>query len=206
MFYVNILFYNVTSVTILLSMMTLFINYKINCKMEIFMTIELKNESTGNVKKISYGINWFLLITAPVFGITLFKNKLNRSGLIMLIASILFFLEIIFFYICSSSFAAMYPYEMSTVQSNSSSLIHMYYLLDIDYDDILEFFLISSSILILFISCFSCFIAYNANKWIVKNYIYAGYKVSVTDILIRNLLKKDWGLSDDDFIKDNNIE
>lgn len=50
MFYVNILFYNVKSVTILLSMMTLFINYKINCKMEIFMTIELKNESTGNVK------------------------------------------------------------------------------------------------------------------------------------------------------------
>lgn len=41
------------------------------------MIIELRNEETGNVKKISHGINWFLLITAPIFGITLFKNKLN---------------------------------------------------------------------------------------------------------------------------------
>ena len=38
------------------------------------MIIELRNEETGNVKKISHGINWFLLITAPIFGITLFKK------------------------------------------------------------------------------------------------------------------------------------
>ena len=37
------------------------------------MTIELRNEETGNVKKINHGINWFLLITAPIFGITLFN-------------------------------------------------------------------------------------------------------------------------------------
>ena len=59
------------------------------------MTIELKNEETGDVKKIEHGINWFLLFTAPLFGITLFKNKLTRSGFIMLVASVLFLLGII---------------------------------------------------------------------------------------------------------------
>ena len=64
------------------------------------MTIELRHEETGNVKKINHGINWFLLITSPIFGITLFKNKLNRSGFIMLTASLLFFLGNIQFIFC----------------------------------------------------------------------------------------------------------
>ncbi len=99
------------------------------------MTIELRHEETGNVKKINHGINWFLLITAPIFGITLFKNKLNRSGFIMLTASLLFFLGIICFSIFSSSFASMYPYGTSQVQASPSFMMQVYYLLDIDYKD-----------------------------------------------------------------------
>ena len=99
------------------------------------MTIELRNEETGNVKKINHGINWFLLITSPIFGITLFKNKLNRSGFIMLTASLLFFLGIICFSIFSSSFASMYPYGTSQVQAYPSFMMQVYYLLDIDYKD-----------------------------------------------------------------------
>lgn len=166
------------------------------------MTIELRNEETGSVKKINHGINWFLLITAPIFGITLFRNKLSRSGLIMLIASVLFFLGIICFSIFSSSFASMYPYGTSQVQAAPSFMMQVYYLLDIDYKDVLEFFLASSALLLLFISCFSCFTAYNANKWIAENYRYEGYKVAAPNTLVRNLLKKDWGLTDDDFIEE----
>lgn len=166
------------------------------------MTIELRNEETGNVKKINHGINWFLLITAPIFGITLFKNKLNKTGVIMLAASVLFFLGIICFSIFSSSFASMYPYGGAPVQSSPSFMMQVYYLLDVDYKDVLEFFLISSGLLLVFILCFSCFTAYNANKWIVENYRYEGYKVAVSNSLVRNLLKKDWGLTDDDFIEE----
>ena len=142
------------------------------------MTIELRHEETGNVKKINHGINWFLLITSPIFGITLFKNKLNRSGFIMLTASLLFFLGIICFSIFSSSFASMYPYSTSQVQASPSFMMQVYYLLDIDYKDVLEFFLATSGFLLLFISVFSCYTAYNANKWIAENYRYAGYKVA----------------------------
>ena len=60
-----------------------------------------------------------------------------------------------------------------------------------------NFFLVSSACLILFISCFSCFTAYNANKWIAENYRYAGYKVIAPNTLVRSLLKKDWGLTDE---------
>lgn len=167
------------------------------------MTIEFRNEETGNVKKVNYGINWFLLFTAPIFGITLFKNKLNRSGFIMLIASLLFFLGIICFSIFSTSFASMYPYGTSQMQAASSFMMQLYYLLDIDYKDVLEFFLVSSAFLLLFISVFSCFAAYNANKWIAENYRYAGYKVIAPNTSVRSLLKKDWGLTDDDFIEEN---
>ncbi|MDE7315284.1 MAG: hypothetical protein K2N11_06225 [Mucispirillum sp.] len=167
------------------------------------MIIEFISEETGNVKKINYGINWFLLLTAPVFGITLFKNKLNRSGFIMLTASLLFFLGIICFSIFSSSFAGMYPYGTSQVQAAPSFMMQVYYLLDIDYKDVLEFFLVSSAFLLLFISVFSCFTAYNANKWIAENYRYEGYKVAAPNTIVRNLLKKDWGLTDDDFIEES---
>lgn len=168
------------------------------------MTIELKHEETGNVKKINHGINWFLFITAPIFGITLFKNKLNRSGFIMLTAGLLFFLGIICFSIFSSSFASMYPYGTSQVQAAPPFMMQLYYLLDIDYKEVLEFFLASSGFLLLFILVFSCFTAYNANKWIAENYRYAGYKVIAPNTLVRNLLKKDWGLTDDDFIAESN--
>ena len=167
------------------------------------MIIELRNEETGNVKKISHGINWFLLITAPIFGITLLKNKLNRSGFIMLITSALFVLGIICFSVFSSSYASLYPYAGEQVQPSASFVMQIYYLLDIDYEDVLEFFLVSSACLILFISCFSCFTAYNANKWIAENYRYAGYKVIAPNTLVRSLLKKDWGLTDDDFIEES---
>lgn len=167
------------------------------------MIIEFRNEETGNVKKVNYGINWFLLFTAPIFGITLFKNKLNRSGFIMLIASLLFFLGIICFSIFSTSFASMYPYGTSQMQAAPSFIMQLYYLLDIDYKDVLEFFLVSSAFLLLFISVFSCFAAYNANKWIAENYRYAGYKVIAPNTSVRSLLKKDWGLTDDDFIEEN---
>lgn len=163
------------------------------------MTIELKNEETGSVKKINHGINWFLLFTAPIFGITLFKNKLNKTGFIMLAASILFFLGILGFSLFSSSYASLYPYSAEPVQSSPSFMMQLYYLLDIDYKDVLEFFLVSSAFILLFILCFSCFTAYNANKWIVENYRYEGYKVAAPNTLVRNLLKKDWGLTDEDF-------
>lgn len=167
------------------------------------MTIEFRNEETGNVTKVNYGINWFLLFTAPIFGITLFKNKLNRSGFIMLIASLLFFLGIICFSIFSTSFASMYPYGTSQMQAAPSFIMQLYYLLDIDYKDVLEFFLVSSAFILLFISVFSCFAAYNANKWIAENYRYAGYKVIAPNTSVRSLLKKDWGLTDDDFIEES---
>ena len=75
--------------------------------------------------------------------------------------------------------------------------------IDIDYKDVLEFFLATSGFLLLFISVFSCFTAYNANKWIAENYRYAGYKVAAPNTLVRSLLKKDWGLTDDDFIEES---
>lgn len=165
------------------------------------MTIELKNEETGDVKKIEHGINWFLLFTAPLFGITLFKNKLTRSGFIMLVASVLFLLGIICFGAFTSSFANLYPYA-SQVQAAPSFLMQLYYLLDIDYKDVLEFFLASSGILFLFILVFSGYTAYNSNKWISENYRLAGYKVVTNNTLVRNLLKGDWGLTDDDFVKE----
>ena len=71
-----------------------------------------------------------------------------------------------------------------------------------NYKDVLEFFLASSGILFLFILVFSGYTAYNSNKWISENYRLAGYKVVTNNTLVRNLLKRDWGLTDDDFVKE----
>ena len=164
------------------------------------MVIELKNEQTNDVKKIYHGINYFLLFTAPIFGITLFKNKLKRSGVLMLIASVLLVLSIIIFASFTSSHASMYPYGNVPVSDTSSFLVNFYYLLDIDYEDVFEFFGTISLLLILFLSAMAIFIGFNANKWIAEQYRYEGYKVVTDNRLVYNLLKKDWGLTNDDFI------
>ena len=164
------------------------------------MVIELKNEATNDVKKVNHGVNYFLLLTSPLFGITLLKNKLNRSGIIMLAGSVLLVLSVLLFYIFSSSHASMYPYSSTPVNGTPSSLVQFYYLLDIDYEDVLEFFLTSFVVLFLFLSAMAIFVGINANKWIAEQYRFEGYKVATDNRLVYNLLKKDWGLTNSDFI------
>lgn len=166
------------------------------------MVIELKNEKTNDVKKVDHGINYFLLLTSPIFGITLLKNKLKRSGALMLIASVLLVLVVVLFTAFTSSHASMYPYGNAPVDNSPSFLVQFYYLLDIDYEDVLEFFLTSFFVLILFLTAMAIFVGFNANKWIAEQYRYAGYKVVTDNRLVYNLLKKDWGLTNDDFISE----
>ena len=54
--------------------------------------------------------------------------------------------------------------------------------------------------LFLFLSAMAIFVGMNANKWIAEQYRYEGYKVATDNRLVYNLLKKDWGLTNDDFI------
>lgn len=165
------------------------------------MYIKLKNEDTGDVKVIKKSVNFFLLFTAPIFGITLFKNKFNRSGIIMLIATILFLLNIVFFYIFSSAFSNMYPYgAVPPIQEDNSFILQLFYLLDVDYEDVLEFFLTTFAFLFIFITCFSCFVAFNTNRWIASNYRFLGYKIIAENTTFCNVLKKEWHLDDSDFI------
>lgn len=164
------------------------------------MVIELQNEQTKDVKKINHGMNYFLMFTSPIFGITLFKNKLKRSGVLMLIASVLLVLSIILFASFTSSHASMYPYGNVPVNDTPSFLVNFYYLLDIDYEDVFEFFGTLCLILILFLSAMAIFVGINANKWIAEQYRFEGYKVVTDNRLVCNLLKKDWGLTNDDFI------
>ena len=118
----------------------------------------------------------------------------------VLIASVLLVLSIIIFASFTSSHASMYPYGNVPVSDTSSFLVNFYYLLDIDYEDVFEFFGTISLLLILFLSAMAIFIGFNANKWIAEQYRYEGYKVVTDNRLVYNLLKKDWGLTNDDFI------
>lgn len=164
------------------------------------MVIELKNEQTKDVKKINHGVNYFLLFTSPIFGLTLFKNKLKRSGILMLAASVLLVLSIIVFASFTSSHASMYPYGSAPVNDTPSFLVQLYYILDIDYEDVFEFFGTLCLLLILFLSAMAIYVGFNANKWIAEQYRYEGYKVVTDNRVVYNLLKRDWGLTNDDFV------
>lgn len=164
------------------------------------MKIKFVNSETGDIRYAAQGINWFLLLTAPLFGITLFRYKFRRSGMAMLLAGGFLFIGILIFYLISSSYAAAYPYAMGMNETEPSYFMYIWNMLDIDYDDMLEFFLTYSILLIIFMTIFSSFIAVSANKWAAENLRDLGYKAAVTDTITLNALKKEWNFSNNDFI------
>lgn len=164
------------------------------------MKIKFQHSEAGDVKYSDSGVNWFLFFTAPIFGITLFKNKLNRSAMIMMISSILCLLGVVMFAIFSSAHASYYPYG----DTPPSTFMKLYYLLDLDYKDIMEFSISMTALLILFIILFSGYIAVYANRWIAENYKDLGYKVVVPNSLEKNKLKKEWNFDESDFIIEHN--
>lgn len=165
------------------------------------MKVELKNEITNDSKIIEHGINYYLMITAPIFGITLFKNKLKKSALLMLILNLLLLLIIIMFIVLSNTYANMNHYGSNPeIYQTPSFLTQIFYMLDIDYSDMVEFCLTSFLVIFVAISIFAIYIGIYANKWIVEELVYNNYKIKYSNTAIKNRLMKDWGLSENEFI------
>ncbi len=168
--------------------------------METIMVIELQNETTGDVKNIKYGVNYFIMFTAPLFGVTLFKNKFKKSAVIMLIADILLLATVIFGAVFFDIFADFYQNGYNNNINTASPLMQLYYMLDLDYGDVLEFIMTSFLLFFVFISIFAVYIGISTSKWQAGDLLLDGYKIVSKNERIDAMLKKGWGALNSDFI------
>lgn len=162
------------------------------------MNIVMVNEKTGQEKTVKFGLNYNLMLTSPFFGITLFKKGFTKLGVAMLITILIFIFNILFFSIFTSTFATYFS-NTSGIQENSA-LMQLYYMLDLDYSDILENFFFVFALSFLTIIGLSVFSGAIANRMYAKIYLDDGYKFLVDSADDKSKIKTVWHFKEENFV------
>ena len=162
------------------------------------MNIIMVNEKNNSEKNVNLGLNYFLLFTSPLLGITLFKNGFTKLGLAMLISILIFIFNIVLFSFFTSTFANYFS-DNASIQ-HQSTIMQLYYMLDLDYSDILENFIALFFLSLLSIISVSVLSGIISNRIYAKSYLDDGYKFLVESVEQKDKIKRMWRFKEEDFI------